>query len=349
MDKLHKRWIRAFCGTGAFDMGVRMLEGMRDNRTDLLRVLTYHRISDDVDGKRCDASLISARPEQFKRQMEFLADVYHPVSLEEVIRSTKCETSLPPRAVLITFDDAYQDFATDAWPVLKTLGIPVVMFVPTAFPDGTQNGFWWDRLYSALVLSEIQSDVQTPWGTFSMNTDEQRRSSFREIKHRLWTLPHEDLVVATEDFCSQRDDSQFDSDIMSWKILRQLAQEGVTLAPHTHSHPLLNRISPSMVREEVCRSRRELKERIGEAPPAFAYPSGHFNAQVVNILREEGFAVGFTTLRGINRVGVTDKLRLRRNNVGPNSPDALLRVQLLAITRHLNRPTPDCFPYQALA
>ena len=345
MVKLHKRWIRAICGTGVFGAGVRMLEGMRDSRPNLLRVLTYHRISDDVEGKRCNPSLISARPAQFKRQMEFLADVYKPVSLEEVVQSTQRDAPLPPRAVLVTFDDAYQDFATHAWPVLKSLDIPVVMFVPTGFPDETQNGFWWDRLYSALVLTGRQPDLETQWGTLPMNTDNQRRSSFLKVKHGLRALPHEKLVATTEQLCSERDDSHCEAEVMSWSVLRQLTHEGVTLAPHTHSHPLLNRISPSMVRKEVRRSREQLEERIGASPAAFAYPSGHFNAQVVSILRQEGFAVGFTTLRGINRMGVTDPLRLHRNNVGPQSPDALLRVQLLAIARHLNRSTPDRYPY----
>ena len=37
-------------------------------------------------------------------------------------------------AVLVTFDDAYADFAEHAWPVLRAHGISPLLFVPTAFP-----------------------------------------------------------------------------------------------------------------------------------------------------------------------------------------------------------------------
>ena len=35
--------------------------------------------------------------------------------------------------MLLTFDDAYRDFATNAWPTLKRYGLPATLFVPTAY------------------------------------------------------------------------------------------------------------------------------------------------------------------------------------------------------------------------
>ena len=52
------------------------------------------------------------------------------------------------RVVVAFFDDGYLDFAEHAWPTLQSLGIPAVLFVPTAFPDHPGPGFWWDRLYA---------------------------------------------------------------------------------------------------------------------------------------------------------------------------------------------------------
>jgi hypothetical protein len=52
------------------------------------------------------------------------------------------------------------------------------------------------------------------------------------------------------------------------------------------------------------------------------------------MLKDEGFELAFTTDRGINQMGTTDPLRLRRINVGMNTSLAIMRGQLLAFSRY---------------
>ena len=94
---------------------------MTNNRH--LRILTYHRIADlnqDIVG---DPKLVSATPSGFERQAAYLADRYQVVSAKQVLESVTTGSPLPQRAVLITFDDAYCDFKTNAWPILKKNGL----------------------------------------------------------------------------------------------------------------------------------------------------------------------------------------------------------------------------------
>jgi len=73
--------------------------------------------------------------------MECLAGNYHVVSVPELLDAVYENSPLPPKSVMITFDDTYRDFAEFAWPVLKQHKLPVTLFVPTAFPDQPDRSF----------------------------------------------------------------------------------------------------------------------------------------------------------------------------------------------------------------
>ncbi len=77
----------------------------------MLRILAYHRVAELRDTPAVDSRSVSATPGGFARQMEHLARFYRVVSMPEVLEAVEKRRPLPKRAVLITFDDAYADFA----------------------------------------------------------------------------------------------------------------------------------------------------------------------------------------------------------------------------------------------
>src|SRR5260370_8195635 len=101
----------------------------------MLRILAYHRVAELRDTPAVDSRSVSATPEGFARQMEHLARYYQVVSMPEALKAVEKRTPLPKRAVLITFDDAYADFAEIAWPILNQFRLPPTLFLPTASPD----------------------------------------------------------------------------------------------------------------------------------------------------------------------------------------------------------------------
>jgi peptidoglycan/xylan/chitin deacetylase (PgdA/CDA1 family) len=75
-------------------------------------------------------------PDRFRRQLEgLLAKGYRPVPLSEAIECHRSGKSLPPRAFVVTFDDACESVYQCALPVLETFGIPATVFVATAYLD----------------------------------------------------------------------------------------------------------------------------------------------------------------------------------------------------------------------
>jgi peptidoglycan/xylan/chitin deacetylase (PgdA/CDA1 family) len=293
-----------------------------------LRVLLYHRIDEPMARPELDPTLLSATPAAFEAQMRHVARHYPVVSLEQVLSAVRRGPPLAPRSVLLTFDDAYQDFAENAWPVLRSARLRATLFVPTAYPDQPSRTFWWDRLYHAITTTARCRPMDTLMGRLTLDTLADRRQTFRRLKSRLKRIDHElasALVAALSDALEV---AARPNPVMTWETLRRLSAEGVTLASHTRTHALLDRVEPDRVAEEVCGSMADLARETGPPPPVLAYPAGQTNPRVAGVLRDLGLVLGLTIRRGINDLANSDPLRLRRIAVGPHTNLLGLRVQL---------------------
>jgi peptidoglycan/xylan/chitin deacetylase (PgdA/CDA1 family) len=324
----------------AFATFLALLERANDPRPNVLRVLTYHRIDEPGARPQLNPGLISATPATFDQQMRYLAANYRVISMPELLHASQTGTALPPRAVLVTFDDGYCDFAEHAWPTLKRYRLPVTLFVPTAYPDQPTLTFWWDRLYQALHSAAAHAEIDTPLGRLPLATAAQRGQAFAQLRDSVKGQPHAEAMALVDQVCAQLGAPHPEQHVLGWDALRQLAHEGVTLGAHTRTHPLMNRISPADARDEALGSLHDLEQRIGSTLPIFAYPSGAFNAETVRVLARAGFLLAFTTARGLNDLRRADRLRLRRINVGQRTSLAALRTQLLPWSVYFNRWLP---------
>lgn len=312
----------------AFAELVTLLERFDRSRERLLATLTYHRVADPGDTPELDPALVSARPHEFQAQLEYLVASRPVVGLDEVLAAFRGDRELPPGAVSLTFDDAYRDFADHAWPIIRRLGVPVTLFVATAYPGDAERAFWWDRVHQAISATAADS-VATPVGRLPLGTAREREAAVALLRRELSALPHADAMGAVDRLVSELGGRTPTNAVLDWAALRQLAADGVTLAPHTRTHPLLHRVSEQVAREELAGSAADLVREIGAAPPVLAYPGGGHSDEVVRIAAETGYELAFTTRRGLNDVGRSDRLRLRRINVGRRSSPALIRAQLL--------------------
>jgi peptidoglycan/xylan/chitin deacetylase (PgdA/CDA1 family) len=104
-----------------------------------VRILLYHRVSDDRDP-------LSVSPQCFRRQMEALAESgVRAVNLAEVAERLFGEGTSPDRIVGLTFDDGYVDIVENALPVLEQHGFQATVFVATGLVDGTASPEWYER------------------------------------------------------------------------------------------------------------------------------------------------------------------------------------------------------------
>jgi peptidoglycan/xylan/chitin deacetylase (PgdA/CDA1 family) len=225
------------------------------------------------------------------------------------------------------------DFEENSWPILKQLDIPVTLFVPTAYPADSHRQLWWDQLHNALRNAD-KTIVNTPIGTFPLDTVILRRQAYEQLRDYAKELPHHQAMVWIASFCEEIGIPSLPKNyVLNWGALKKLAHEGVTLAAHTSIHPLMNRIDAEEARAEALQSWTDLKREIGDTPPVFAYPGGGFSDDVVQVLKEGGFQLAFTTDRGINNLQEANPLLLKRINVGFSKPLAMIQMQLLSSLR----------------
>jgi peptidoglycan/xylan/chitin deacetylase (PgdA/CDA1 family) len=313
--------------------GPRVAQRPKVGRT--LRVLCYHRVADPARTPGLDPSLVSATPKTFRSQMRHLSRHYRVVTLDEVLAAFRGGQLLPHRAVLLTFDDAYRDFADEAWPILRDLALPATLFVPTAYPGHPDRAFWWDRLHR---IMEVRDGAGRGEGS---RRNAPRGPAPRDYRARLKGLSHQEAVAMVDRMeASGPAPSAPGSEppaVLDWDELRELGKEGVSLGAHTRWHSALTRATEETIREELRGSLEDLRSRVEGVPIIVSYPYGLHDDRIIRIAREEGFDLGFTCLGGLNRVGRTDPLRLRRTTVSLRTTPLLFRVRMLPWFATLDR------------
>jgi peptidoglycan/xylan/chitin deacetylase (PgdA/CDA1 family) len=96
---------------------------------DKVLVLMYHHIDEKEKG-------VTISQDRFRDHMKALKDAgYNVISVERYIDFIEGERDIPPNAVVITFDDGYESFYTEAFPVLKEFGFPAAHFVVVKLTD----------------------------------------------------------------------------------------------------------------------------------------------------------------------------------------------------------------------
>ncbi|OQD55051.1 polysaccharide deacetylase [Streptomyces phaeoluteigriseus] len=78
--------------------------------------------------------------------------------------------------------------------------------------------------------------------------------------------------------------------MLGWRQVRELADAGVEIGGHSHSHPQLDQLGDSALRAELTRCRDIVAGELGAPPVSFAYPYGYSSRRVRTAVRENGFA-----------------------------------------------------------
>ncbi len=315
----------------------------RFDRPGKLRALCYHRIGQPAEEPDLDPSLISASPQQFRQQMELLASHYQPVSLDTVRAAQRGQVTLPPGAFMLTFDDGYLDFGSHAWPVLRELGLPAVLFVSTAFPGQTNGaGFWWDRLYAGLRRTKERQFTLPDLGEFNLTADAGLRAALRACKQHVKALPHHEAMNWVNGALQTMVDIPSVARVLDWDELRKLKSQGLDICCHGHSHALCTRLTADELREDLTTSLEHLQRELGNdvCTSVLAWPANDCSPQVCEIARSLGFELGFGGVRGVTRVPAEEALDLMRVPV-LRYPLELFRAQLRPSVASLGRYVVD--------
>ena len=108
-------------------------------------IFTLHRVLPDPPADFSPNAILQITPAFLEYAITRVRQLgFDIVSLDEAIRRVASDTAEKP-FVVFTFDDAYRDNLLYALPILRHLGCPFTLYVPTALVDGVGE-VWWQAL-----------------------------------------------------------------------------------------------------------------------------------------------------------------------------------------------------------
>jgi peptidoglycan/xylan/chitin deacetylase (PgdA/CDA1 family) len=271
----------------------------------------------------------------FRRQLTYLKENFAVISLSAAVEALRAGRLNRPTAV-ITFDDGYQNNYTVAFPILRELRLPATVFITTGFIN-TDDTLWHLRLNFSLA------NTNRPvlcWNgkRLDLNDRISRAKANVIIEKSLRDLLSAELMSRLSEIIkSLGEDPKRSIDLdcpfrmLTGRAVREMSQSGlVEFGAHTHTHPILSRLSFEESKNEIALSVRGVEELTGRACRFFAYPFGgrhDYSQESLDILRSLGICAAVTTLRGAND-GKTPLLELRRYGAGANEDMALFQLKV---------------------
>ncbi len=228
-------------------------------------VLSYHEIADPGEALIPEYAVT---PTMFVRQIDWLKNNgYNFVSVDDILADHGGRRPLPPKAVLITFDDGYRSMYEHAWPLLKMLKIPSVVAVVGAWEEdkGTVNFdgrmITRDKLMTWAQLRELSESGLVEVSSHSF-----------DLHHGIQGNPQGNMEPAATTRRWMADKNAYE-DEASYK---------------------------ARVTADLKRSRDIIRDRIGKAPRVIAWPYGRYTYTLRDIAQQLGMPIGLTLDDGGN-------------------------------------------------
>jgi len=225
---------------------------------------------------------------------------YNLVDLPELFGRLREDARKLRRTVAFTLDDGYLDQATVAGPIFAEFECPATIFVTTGFLDGAL-WCWWDRIQYVFGQThrpaiEVRLDscvlryardaaggYQYAQADFIEHCKRMREEAKLEGIARLASVAEVELPP--------RPPLQYAA--MSWKQARDLERRGISVGPHTVSHPILARTTAEQSQREIVQSWERVRTEAAHPVPIFCYPNGQptdYGLREIAVLRMLGFS-----------------------------------------------------------
>jgi len=315
LRQLIRRSLRQ-AGAGVFHYsGLRSATGLlRRRRVGGRRVLIagYHRVVEDLQRelrRSIPAALISTRT--FRRQLEAAAAAgYEFATIDEAVNVITGNREAKKDLFVLTFDDGYRDIYQHAYPILKSLGIPAILYLPAAM-IGTDRRFNHDRLYHVLSVAARagnHASNRLPASALSVLAPVLMgiKTVSRAVDDFIAEQPSEVLQQTTDALWNciggNSSSESVGAEIMTWDDARRMASDGFQFGAHTLHHVVLTWEGPMRIEEEIVGSKQLIEGKLGKPVEHFSYCNGWYSEQIVRFLIRYGFRSAVTTEDLPNRI-----------------------------------------------
>lgn len=299
-----------------------------------LTIVTYHYVR---DLEHSDYPDIKGLPlEDFKEQMAFISKHYRVIGAKELMVALQENEPLPPRSLLLTFDDGYSDHYRNVLPILERKGIKACFFPPAgcvlekkvltvnkihfvlAAADGPDELV--DNLLERIRQEQGEWDLESPeryWERLgkSGRWDPPEVIFCKRLLQR--ELPRELRQRWTDELFRQYvtgDEAAFSEELyMNREELAELRKRGMYVGSHGYDHYWMNELEPNQQSEELDRSLTFLSGLgVNTDRWIMCYPYGAYDDSLKKLLKKRNCVAAFTTEQGLARPGKQDPLAFPR-------------------------------------
>lgn len=264
-------------------------------------VWMFHRVA-PKDGALPVIDELRVSPDFFRQFLSDKNKIGDFIDINQFMKVMKGELKLDKPFHLITFDDGYEDNYTYAYPILKELGIPFVIYVSVDLMNDHQPIWNYPLIIEHIVRDNNELRLDNGMHIICRTIEEKNRA-FIELKSWLFSLPYETLRGEFErvlkDYLT---DDVFPNNTLTWEQLREMANDSLcTIGSHTMSHCRLVMKDNDSLTHELHDSKRILSEKLGVEIEHLSYPYGWItdvSEEAIEVAERVGYKTGFRSFGG---------------------------------------------------
>lgn len=274
-----------------------------------LLILCYHSLALDEENLWRPANFLA--PARLRERFEILKQGgYHVLQLGEAFQRLH-RNDLPPRSVVLTFDDGTYDFYKLTYPLLREYGFPATVYQTTYYCSRRVPVY---SLICSYILWKSRAAVLRSAPSMGIGGDiplgalEDRQTAVSQMvafadREQLSTEQKNDLAgelasrvgVDYQQLLRQRV-----LQLMTPEEIAELAAAGISFELHTHRHRMPR---DRMLFDREIRDNRDAIEAVTRIRPAhFCYPSGDYDLMFLPWLAEQGVVSATTCDSGLASV-----------------------------------------------
>jgi peptidoglycan/xylan/chitin deacetylase (PgdA/CDA1 family) len=265
----------------------------------VLTVAIFHRVL-----KREDPRWETALPpwtltdDIFDQCLAFFRCHYALVTLNDVKASLKGARRLPPRSLLITFDDGFADNSDYALPLLRKHGAPAAVFISSDL-IGRNERLWTEDLLWAFTAGRLhQRDVAYLYALLLGGAahDAEDPGLVWEIVRRGPELGKAQVEAALSGLKIDLHRVEHPRQMLNRREIANLALNGISIGAHGKTHTALP--FSSDITSELCSPRAALDDilalRHQRSVDTLSFPHGAYTSEIVHRALAAGYALAFT-------------------------------------------------------
>jgi len=284
----------------------------------------------------------------FEEQVAYLDRHYQVITMEDLIGALSSDSELPPKAALLTFDDAYIDHYEGVFPVLQKFKMQGSFFPPVKAITEHQV-LDVNKIHFLLasvpdkekIISDIFEQLNGHREEYQLESNDHyfdklaiaSRFDPKEvifIKRLLQRgLPEELRNIITNILFRKyvsSDESAFSRELyLNVDQMAEMKSCGMHFGSHGFDHYWLGSLSRDEQEKEISKS-LEFMKSVGLNLDSWTmcYPYGSFNADTVSILKEKGCELALTTRIDVANLKTDNRFELPRldTNDIPKQRDA---------------------------